>query len=100
MEYQDFPSEKISHSAEYFVGQPCCSVFQKSSGSENFINKGGEYQDFPSKNFSFTVPKKFVGQPCCAVVRNFPVAKNFMDKGGGIKIFRGIIFLSQCRKFF
>ena len=47
------------------------------------MDKGGEYQDFPSKNFSLTVPKNFVGQPCCAVVRNFPVAKNFMDKGGG-----------------
>ncbi len=37
-----FSVEKnFSHSAEYFVGQPCCSVFQKLSGSENFINKGG-----------------------------------------------------------
>ena len=69
--------------ADYFVGQPFCAVFQKLSGSENFMIKWGEYQDFPSKNFSLTVPKKFVGQPCCAVIRIFPVAKKFMDKRGG-----------------
>ncbi len=26
----------LSHSAEYFVGQPFCAVFQKFSGSEKY----------------------------------------------------------------
>ncbi len=68
--HQDFPSKNFSLTVpKNFVGQLCCAVFQKFSGSENFMNKGGggEYQDFPSKNFSLTVPKKFVGQLCCAV---------------------------------
>ena len=40
-----FRRKNFSHSAEYFVEQPCCSVFQKMSGSQNLINKvgGGEY---------------------------------------------------------
>ncbi len=34
-EHQDFPPKSfLSHSAEYFVGQPFCAVFQKFSGSE------------------------------------------------------------------
>ena len=32
---------------------------------------GGEYQDFPSNNFSPTVPKNFVGPPCWAVFQKF-----------------------------
>ena len=53
------------------------------------------YQDFPSNNFSLTVPKKFVGQPCCAVVRIFPVAKKFMDKMGGLSRFSVEKFFSH-----
>ena len=68
--HQDFLSGNFSLTvSKNFVGQLCCAVFQKLSGSEIFMNKGGggEYQDFPPKNFSLTVPKKFVGQLCCAV---------------------------------
>ncbi len=55
-----------------FVGQPFCAVFQKFSGSEkSYGEKGGEYQDFPSNNFSLTVAKNFVGQLCCAVFQKF-----------------------------
>ncbi len=59
---------------------------------------GGKYQDFPSKNFSLTVPKNFVGQLCCAVFQKLCGSENFMNKVGGIKIFRRKFFLSQCRK--
>ena len=39
--------------AKQFVGEPFCAVFQ-----QKFMDKkGGEYQDFPSKNFRLTVPK-------------------------------------------
>ena len=50
-------------------GEPFCAVFQKTSGSEIFMDKrgGGVYQDFPSKNFRLRVPKKFIGEPFCAV---------------------------------
>ena len=59
-EHQDFPSKNFSLTVpKKFLGQLCCAVFQKLSGSENFMIKrgGGECQDFPSKNFSLTVPK-------------------------------------------
>ncbi len=54
----------LSHSAEYFVGQPFCAVFQNFSGAKKFRERKGEYQDYPSNNFSLTVPKNFVGQTC------------------------------------
>ena len=62
------------------------------------MGEGGEYQDFPSKKFSLTVPNISLGHPVGQCFRNFLVAKKFLDKGGGIKIFRRKIFLSQCRK--
>ncbi len=41
-EHQDFPPKIfLSHNAEYFVGQPLCAMFQKLSGSERFLDKGG-----------------------------------------------------------
>ncbi len=48
-----------------FRGEPFCAVFQKTSGSEFFMDKrgGGVYQDFPSKIFCLTLPKNFVGEP-------------------------------------
>ena len=46
-----------------FAGEPFCAVFQKISGSQKFMDKRGEYQDFPSKIFCLTVPKLFVGEP-------------------------------------
>ena len=48
-----------------FIGEDFWAVFQKNSGSENFMVKrgGGVYQDFPSKIFCLRVPKKFVGEP-------------------------------------
>ena len=54
----------LSNSAEYFVGQPFCAVFQNFSGAKKFRERMGEYQDYPSNNFSLTVPKNFVGQTC------------------------------------
>ena len=33
------------------------------SGIEKVWIRGGEYQDFPSKNFCLRVPKNFVGEP-------------------------------------
>ena len=37
--------------------------FRNFPGAKNFMDKeGGGYQDFPSKNFSFTLPKSFAGE--------------------------------------
>ena len=44
-----------------FVGEPLCVVFQKTSGSKNFLNKnGGKCHDFPSKVFCLTLPKNII----------------------------------------
>ena len=40
------------------------------SGTENDWIREGEYQDFPSKNYSLTVPKHFVEEPFYAVFQN------------------------------
>ncbi len=38
--------------------------FRKFLVAKNFMDKkAGEYQDFPSKIFRLTLPKKFVGEP-------------------------------------
>ena len=52
-----------------FVGEPFCAVFQKISGSQKVYGYGGggEYEEFPSKNFCLTVLKNFVGEPFYAV---------------------------------
>ena len=44
------------------VGGGCFSV-SLISGIEKVWIRGGEYQDFPSKNICLTVPKIFVGEP-------------------------------------
>ena len=36
--------------------------FRKYPVAKKFMDKGGEYQDFPSKIFCLTVPKNFVGE--------------------------------------
>ncbi len=51
--------QKISY-GNHFV--QCFRIFPV---AKKFMDKGGgQYQDFPSNNFSLTVPKNFVGPPC------------------------------------
>ena len=40
-----------------------------------FLDKMGEYQNFPSRKYWPIVPKKVGGEPFCAVLQNLPVAK-------------------------
>ena len=64
-ECQDFPS-KISCLTVLinFVGQPFSAVFQKISGSENFMDKKeGEVSRFVLKIFCLNGPKNAVGDP-------------------------------------
>ena len=44
------------------ISQKNPSVFEKMV-AKKFMDKKGEYQDFPSKIFCLTVPKNFVGEP-------------------------------------
>ena len=44
--------------------------FRKFPVAKKFMDKKGEYQDFPSKLFCLTVPKHFVEEPLCAVFQN------------------------------
>ncbi len=39
--------------------------------AKKFVDKGGGYQDFPSRNVSLTVSKNFLGQPFCAMFQEF-----------------------------
>ena len=56
--------------------------FRKYPVVKKFMDKRGEYQDFPSKTFCPTVPKISVGEPFC-VSQNFWYRKNLWIRGGG-----------------
>ena len=62
---QDFPSKISCLSVlKKFEGQPFQAVFQKTSGSENFMDKKeGEVSRFVLKIFCLNVPKNAVGDP-------------------------------------
>ena len=50
---------------------PSVLCFRKFSVAKKFVdNRGGEYQNFPSKNFRLKVPKNFVEEPFC-ISQNF-----------------------------
>ena len=56
--------------------------------------KAGEYQDFPSKIFCLTVPKKFVGEPFSVSI--ISGIEKFYASEGYVTIFRSKLFVSQC----
>ena len=56
--------------------------FRKFPVVKKFMDKRGEYQDFPSKIFCPTVPKISVGEPFC-VSQNFWYRKILWIRGGG-----------------
>ena len=67
----------LSHSTETFRRGTFLSCV-----SENFrkpkilwIRREGEYQDFPSKIFCLTVPKRFVEEPFYAVFQKLSVGE-------------------------
>ena len=64
-ESQDFPSNFSCLTVpKTFVWQPFQAVFQKTSGSENFMDKKeGEVSRFVLKIFCLHVPKNAVGDP-------------------------------------
>ena len=64
------------------------------------IRGGGEYQDFPSKNVSLTVPKfsEGAGGEHFSVSLISGIEKVWIRGGGSIEILRGNFFVSQCQK--
>ena len=64
------------------------------------IKEMGKHQDFPSKNFSLTVPKKFVGQPCCAVFQKHSGSEKVYGKRGGVSRFSVDKFFSHSAEKF
>ncbi len=70
--------------------------FRKFLIAKNFMDKkAGEYQDFPSKIFCLTVPKKFVGEPLSVSLIS-GIEKIYASEGY-VRIFRPIFFVSQHR---
>ena len=79
-----------SHSDEKFRRAIfyCCIIFRY---RESLDKRGGEYQDFPWKNFCLTVPKISVGEPFTVAIIS-GIEKIWIRKGGEYQYFR--------RKFF
>ena len=75
------------------------SVYQKNSGSEKlYASERGGYQDFPSKIFCLTVPKKFVREPFS--VSLISGIEKVWIRGGGVSRFSVEIFMSHSAENF
>ena len=86
----------MPHSAEKFRrGLLLC--FTKIMVSKTFLEKRGEYQDFPSKCCCLTVPKKFVGEPISNSL--FLGIDKFFASEGYVTAYCRKLFVSQCRNF-
>ena len=83
-----------------FIGEPFCAVFQKTSGSEKFMDKrGGEYQDLPLIIFCLTVQKK-IRRATILCSTEIPVSKKFMEERGGYQDFLSKSFCLTVPKRF
>ena len=71
--YQDLPSKGfVSQSAESFVGENFCAVFQKVSGSENVYGLESGLSRFSVESFLYHNAKNFgKGTLLCRVSENF-----------------------------
>ena len=79
------------------VGEPFCAVFQRTSGTENFMDKRGQYQKFPSKIFRLTVPKISVGEHFTVAI--ISAIEKVWIRGGSITIFRRSFCLTVPKYF-
>ena len=90
----------LFHIAEKFCRWTllCCVSESFRQRKSLWIRGEGECQDFRSKIFCLTVPKKFVEEPFC-VSENLWFRKMLgIREGAGITIFRQNCFVSQYRK--
>ena len=62
------------------------------------MDKRGGYHYFQSDFFCLTVPKKIVREPFCAMIQKTNGSKEDYEEVGRVKILRGNITVSQCRK--
>ena len=76
--------------------EPSCAVFQKISGGEKIYGLEGIYQDFASKTFCLTLPKKFVSKPLS--VSLISVIEKVYASGGYVTNLRRTFFVPQNRK--
>ena len=60
---QCFVENFLSHNAENFVGNPSVLCFRIFPEAKMFMDKKGEYQEFPSKVFCLTLLTNFVVEP-------------------------------------
>ena len=90
----------MSQSAESFVEENFCAVFQKLSGSEELWIRERAIKIFRRKSFVPQARKLGQGNPFVLCFGKLLVANKLMDKRGrgGIKIFRRNFFVPQCRK--
>ena len=81
-----------------FIGEHFCAVFQKISGSENFMDKRGGISGFPFEIFLSHSAEKFLrGTLLCFT--KLPVSKTVSDKRGCDSRFSiEKFFVSQCRE--
>ena len=79
----------LSHSAETFRrGTFLCCDPENFWFRRNLRRREGGYQDFPSKNFCLTLPKKFVGEPFCAVFQKISgIPEIYGEEGVGYQDF-------------
>ena len=81
---------------------PSVLCFRTFPVTKKIMDKRGgvwRYQDFPSKVFRLRVPELLVGEIFCAVFRKvFGSEELYGVERRRIKIFRQIVFVSQCRK--
>ena len=92
----------LSHTAEIIRrGTLLCCISENCRLQKSLDKRVGEYQDFLSKIFCPTVPKKFVEGTFSAVFqKNFPLTKNLWIRreGENLNLFLGKFFVPQCRK--
>ena len=77
-------------------GDPSVLCFRKSLVAKIFMDKKGEYQEFPLKIFCLTVPKNFVAEPF-SVSLTSGIEKLYASEGY-VTIFCRTFLVSQCRK--
>ena len=90
----------VSQCRKISQGNPSVLCFRKFPGAKKFMDKKGEYQDFPSKIFCLTVPKHFVEEPFCAVFQKISVSQKVYALRGGESRFSVENFLSHSAENF
>ena len=92
----------LSHSTATFRKGPLCAVFQRISGSENFMPGRALSRLSINIFFCLTTSKISVVEPFRPVFQKTPGGEKVCGKEGGeiMKTFRRKFFVSQQRKVF